>query len=375
MHRPTVEVYERHAAEWQSQRTPRRTDGAAALHERVTSHQRVTLHQRAAAAGPVVDLGCGPGWYAPALGPPDGRSVVALDAARAMLDLVPGHAPAAWRVQADLAALPFRRAALGGAWASKCYVHLARHEVPMALGDLHAGLDVGAPLELHVFEGDLEHGPLFDDDFAGRLFSRWPPQLLADVVTGAGFVIDATAREEARDGVHLIKVQATRARTLADTVGPDMRLLVCGLNPRVDSADAGMGFARNGNRFWPAAVAAGVVSRARDPRHALAAHGVGMTDLVKRATPRADGLTAAEYRSGVARIERLATWLAPAAICFVGLAGWRAAVDRHATAGPQPEGLGGSPVYVMPSTSGVNARVSPDELRDHLRSAMSLGDR
>jgi TDG/mug DNA glycosylase family protein len=112
----------------------------------------------------------------------------------------------------------------------------------------------------------------------------------------------------------------------------------------------------------------------RDARAALAA-GIGMTDLVKRATPRADELTRDEYRAGLARVERLVQWLQPGAVCFVGLAGWRAAVDRKAVAGVQPDGLGGRPAYVMPSTSGLNARVPPSELADHLRAALALATR
>jgi TDG/mug DNA glycosylase family protein len=153
-----------------------------------------------------------------------------------------------------------------------------------------------------------------------------------------------------------------------------MRLLVCGLNPSVYSADAGIGFARPGNRFWPAAIAAGLVTSARDTRAALAA-GIGMTDLVKRATPRADELTRDEYRAGLSRVERMVQWLQPGAVCFVGLAGWRAAVDRHAVAGVQPDAIGGRPAYVMPSTSGLNARTPPSELADHLRAALALGAR
>jgi TDG/mug DNA glycosylase family protein len=151
-----------------------------------------------------------------------------------------------------------------------------------------------------------------------------------------------------------------------------MRLLVCGLNPSVYAADAGVGFARPGNRFWPAARAAGLVTVDRDARAALVQHGVGMTDLVKRATPRADQLTRDEYRAGLARVERLVHWLEPGAVCFVGLAGWRAAVDRRAVAGVQPDGIGGRPAYVMPSTSGLNARVPVGELADHLRAAAAL---
>ena len=139
------------------------------------------------------------------------------------------------------------------------------------------------------------------------------------------------------------------------------------------SADAGIGFARPGNRFWPAALAAGLVTVDRDPVAALVDHGIGMTDLVKRATPRADALRPDEYREGLARVDRLLAWLDPGAVVFVGLAGWRAAVDRRAVAGPQGE-RHGVPVHVMPSTSGLNARTPPAELADHLRAAVELAD-
>ncbi len=162
-----------------------------------------------------------------------------------------------------------------------------------------------------------------------------------------------------------MRAGATRELSLPDTVGPGMTLLVSGLNPSVYAAEAGVGFARPGNRYWPAALAAGIVSVDRDPDHALRRHGIGMTDVVKRATPRADALDAEEYRDGLARLERLAAWLRPGAICFVGLAGWRAQHPK-AAAGVQPETLGGRPVYVLPSTSGLNARVPLADLAEHL---------
>jgi TDG/mug DNA glycosylase family protein len=303
--------------------------------------------------------------------------VLAIDEAAAMLALVPQHAPDAFRVQADLAHLPVRRGALGGAWASKSYVHLARADLPMALWDLHRALPVDAPLDLLVFAGDVEHGPFDGDDFPGRWFSAWPIDLLLAVVEGAGFTVERWHRRGHGDGAQLA-VRATRARTLADTVAADLALLVVGLNPSVYSADVGVGFARPGNRFWPAALAAGLVTRPRDPRHALLHHGVGMTDVVKRATPRADELTNDEYRAGMARLERLVGWLRPGAVAFVGLAGWRAAVDRRASAGLQPASLGGRPVYVLPSTSGLNAATPLSALTDHLRAArrlaVSVGD-
>ncbi|MGZ4692940.1 MAG: methyltransferase domain-containing protein [Acidimicrobiales bacterium] len=365
--RDTIAVYERRAAEWTSRRQPSRIEQARALARRIEAARG---DDRSADDHPVLDLGCGPGWYAPALGP----DVVTLDAARSMLDLATGEAPHAWPVQADLARLPFARGSAAGAWASNSYVHLARSSVPLALADLHRVLRPGAPIHLGLFVGDAELAVDADDTFAGRRFSGWSPSHLADVVVGAGFTIDALDAPSPERAGSQVTVAATRARTLPDTVGPGMRLLVCGLNPSVLSADVGVGFARNGNRYWPAALAAGIVSVDRDTRHAIVHHGVGMTDLVKRATPRADELTTDEYRAGLERVARLCAWLRPGAVCFVGLAGWRAAADRKAVAGVQPEALGGTPVYVMPSTSGLNARTTPAELADHLRAAAALAD-
>ncbi|MEO5745218.1 MAG: mismatch-specific DNA-glycosylase [Terracoccus sp.] len=246
-------------------------------------------------------------------------------------------------------------------------MHLQRVDVPLALADLHRSLRLDAPVELTFFSGSAAGRDLFpDDEFPGRWFSTWSEQRLHDVLVGAGFVIDELARDE-NDGD--LTLRGRRDRTLPDTVGAGMRLLVVGLNPSLHAADAGVGFVTPGNRFWPAALEAGLVSRDRDPRHALLGHGVGMTDLVKRATPRADALTRDEYRSGVERLERLCAWLEPRAVCVVGLAGWRAAVDRKATPGWQDRPLGDRPVYVMPSTSGLNASTSLSDLTNHLHRA------
>jgi TDG/mug DNA glycosylase family protein len=261
---------------------------------------------------------------------------------------------------ASVPAEPARaRSGIGGD-VDRSYAEVAPPELPLALADLHRTIEVGARIRLGLLAGPVATG--------------WSPPRLTDVVLGAGFTVDRIDATAPEDDGSPIDVAATRARTLPDTVGPGMRLLVCGLNPSVLSADVGIGFARTGNRYWPAALAAGIVSVDRDTRHALVRHRIGMTDLVKRATPRADELTTAEYRAGLDRVSRLCAWLRPGAVCFVGLAGWRAAADRKAVAGVQPEPLGDTPVYVMPSTSGLNARTTPAELADHLRAAAALAD-
>ena len=212
--------------------------------------------------------------------------------------------------------------------------------MPLALAGAHRATPVGARVVLRL--------PALDR--------------ATELVAGAGFDVQRVEPGSA-GGIH---VRATRARPRRGGCGPGMRVLVCGLNPSLVAADAGYGYAGATNRFWPAAVAADLVSRPGDPVHALENHGVGMTDLVKRATRGASALTGNEYRAGAERVEGLVEWLRPAVVLFVGLAGWRAAVDRLAVAGLQPRPFGGSAAYVMPSTSGLNAHVRLDDLTAHM---------
>jgi TDG/mug DNA glycosylase family protein len=354
MERDTVNIYEEHAATYAALRPPKHRTRAAEFAEAAPSGR------------PLLDVGCGPGGYLPDL-LSAGHGVVALDAAHAMIELARAAAPAAWGVRGDIAALPFKPTSLGAAWARNTYLHIRRAHLPIALAHLHRSLAVGAPVVLSVVEGDDE-GEMADDDIGGRFFANWRRETLADVAVGAGLdldVIDVVGDE--------LWVTATRARTLPDFVGPDMNVLVCGLNPSLVAADVGVGFGGATNRFWPAALAAGLVTRTHDPFHALAVDGVGMTDLGKRATPRAADLTVAEYSAGIGRVHRLVEWLRPRTVLFVGLTGWRAAVDREARPGLQPARFGDARAYLMPSTSGANAHASRADIERHLRAALDAG--
>jgi TDG/mug DNA glycosylase family protein len=351
--RATIDVYEARAADWARLRPPRYAARAATFAERCLP-------------GLVrLDAGCGPGSYFADLG----RPLAGLDGAHAMLLLGRRAAPDALLVQGDLAALPFAPASLGGAWARASYLHLTRQAVPAALAELHRALAPGAPFDLTVREGDGE-GPLAGDDFPGRFFALWRADDIRDVLHGAGFTVEGL-----EGSGEWLSGQARRARTLPDFVGPGMRVLVCGLNPSLVAADAGYGFAGATNRFWPAALASGLVTVARKPPAALARDRVGMTDLVKRATTKASEVGRVEYAEGAARVERLVRWLDPGLVLFVGLEGWRAAVRRGGRPGPQPEGFGGVPAYVMPSTSGRNAATSTAELIAHMREALAYSAR
>lgn len=291
---------------------------------------------------------------------------ILLDASGATPGACRHPVPGALPVQGDVEHLPFARGSISRVRNWMTHLHVPPRRFPMVLWDLHRVLAVGAPLELRALAGDDQGDAGPGDDVGGRCFARWPPGRLVDVVTGAGFTVELGSVSVSGDEIHL---RAVRARTLADTVGAGMRLLVCGVNPSIYSADFGVGYARPGNRFWRAAVAAGIVGRDRDPVDAVTAHGVGMTDFVKRPTRTAAEVTPGEYRAGFARVERLVEWLRPGAVCFTGLSGWRTVVNPKAAPGLQPESIGGRPAYVMPSTSGLNARTPVDELSEHLWAA------
>ena len=227
--------------------------------------------------------------------------------------------------------------------------------LPLTLADLHLALSPQDEVVVH-----LEAKPSLD----------WSRQRAVDLVIGAGFLSCDKVTKKSSGFVLRLK----RIRSLPDTVSPKMHVLIVGLNPSPYSADSGIGYGRPGNRFWPAALKAGLVSIDRDPRHALIHHGVGMTDLVRRTTARADEVERTEFETGFERVERLAAWLKPKVCCFIGLGGWRQVVDRKAVAGWQTDSVGGSPVYVMPHTSGLNAHSRLEDLAEHLLAVSAMAD-
>lgn len=196
--------------------------------------------------------------------------------------------------------------------------------------------------------------------------SWYGPVPFETVAEGAG-----TAVMSGTSGLGRGQWTVRREPTLPDLVAPLLRVLVVGLNPSVYSAERGVAFARPGNRFWPAAIAAGLVTTDRDPWAAFGA-GVGFTDLVKRASARADGLTRDEYTAGAERVRALVEWLAPRVVCFAGLTGYRKVADSSAAVGRQPDGFGGAIAYVMPNPSGVNTHSSLADLTEHFRVVKDL---
>lgn len=197
---------------------------------------------------------------------------------------------------------------------------------------------------------------------------RWFGPISFEKIThGAGMEVIAST-----SGLGRAEWTLQRAPTLADLVAPLLRVLIVGLNPSVVAVESGVPFGGATNRFWPAVLGAGLAAVDRNPWLAFTDAHLGFTDLVKRATPRADGLTRDEYAEGADRVRSLVEWLAPAVVCFAGLAGYRTAVDRKAAIGRQPVDFGGAITYVMPNPSGVNTHTSLANLTTHFTTVRDL---
>lgn len=160
------------------------------------------------------------------------------------------------------------------------------------------------------------------------------------------------------------ELESYRDAVVPDLVGPDLRLLFVGINPGLWTAATQTHFAHPGNRFYPALLMAGVLDRRIDPaagmtdddRDHLRSRGIGITNVVPRATAKAAELTADELRAGGARLVETVRHTAPAVVAIAGITAYRTAFDRpKAVPGRQPEPLGGAELWVVPNPSGLNA--------------------
>jgi TDG/mug DNA glycosylase family protein len=158
---------------------------------------------------------------------------------------------------------------------------------------------------------------------------------------------------------------AAADRPVPDVIAPGLRVLFCGINPGLYSAWSGHHFARPGNRFWPALFASGFTPRLfrPDEEQQLLALGLGITNVCARPSAAADELSAAELLAGgVALAERVAEYR-PAWLAVLGVTAFRAAFGLpKAKMGPQPEPVGGVPVWVLPNPSGLNAHYQRADL-------------
>lgn len=166
------------------------------------------------------------------------------------------------------------------------------------------------------------------------------------------------------------ELEAFRGDEVPDLVGPGLKLLFVGINPGLWTAAVQTHFAHPTNRFYPALAAAGITGYEIDrvtgmsdaDRAHLVERGIGITNLVKRASARASELSREELREGGERLRRFVAEHRPAVVAIAGISAYRDAFgERGAVLGRQAETLesadrwSGAALWVVPNPSGLNA--------------------
>ena len=93
---------------------------------------------------------------------------------------------------------------------------------------------------------------------------------------------------------------AAHKKRVPDLIAKNLIVLFAGINPGLYTATIGRHFGRPGNRFWPALYGGGFTPRLFSPFEGslLLDLKFGITNIVERATARADELTNDELRAG-----------------------------------------------------------------------------
>jgi len=186
----------------------------------------------------------------------------------------------------------------------------------------------------------------------------------------AHFALNVVDSASSRSRPTKAQVAAAVGRTVPDLIRPHLKVLFCGINPGLYSGATRHHFARPGNRFWPALHAAGFTQRLVSPwdEHLLLEEGLGITNLVARATATAAELSPEELRAGRRRLERKVARYRPRWVAVVGIGAYRTAFNRpKAAMGRQQERMRGSGLWVLPNPSGLNANHQLPDLTQAFR--------
>lgn len=154
------------------------------------------------------------------------------------------------------------------------------------------------------------------------------------------------------------QLAAAQHLTVPDVITPDLDVLFCGINPGLYTAATQRHFGRPGNRFWPAIHQAGFTPRLFAPWEgpALLPLKIGITNMVMRTTATAAELSLEEYVAGGRRLTALVMQYRPRVVAFLGIGAYRSAFARkQASVGMQPETVGNTALWLLPSPSGLNA--------------------
>jgi TDG/mug DNA glycosylase family protein len=135
---------------------------------------------------------------------------------------------------------------------------------------------------------------------------------------------------------------------------PGLAVVFCGTAPGRASAAAGHYYAHPQNRFWRTLHAVGLTPRLLKPEEFphLPQWGIGLTDIAKHSSGMDKDLP--RHSLGPAAIldlRRRILACQPGILAFTSLTGGRSFLGRKAMFGMQPETLGATHIWILPSPS------------------------
>lgn len=162
------------------------------------------------------------------------------------------------------------------------------------------------------------------------------------------------------------EISAALGKTVSDVIAPNLQVLFCGINPSLYSAAVGHHFARPGNRFWRSLYAAGFTEQLLAPfeDRDLLQFGYGLTNIVDRATAKADELDPDELVKGQQQLVAKVQHYRPRFLAILGISAYRTAFNSpKAVIGKQNEFLASAIIWVLPNPSGLNAHYQLEDLK------------
>ena len=171
------------------------------------------------------------------------------------------------------------------------------------------------------------------------------------------------------------ELESFRDHTIPDLIDERTKLLFVGINPGLWTAATQTHFCHPSNRFYPALKRAGLIDfdidtdhgMTREQRFDFTSRGMGISNLVQRATVRASELTSDELRAGAERLRLLVNTIRPLVVAVAGVTAYRTAFGVNSAVMGRQELDGPAEWWVLPNPSGLNAHVQVDDLAEWFR--------
>ena len=178
------------------------------------------------------------------------------------------------------------------------------------------------------------------------------------------------------------------SQDVPDYLRPGLKLVIVGINPGLRSGTTGHHYAYPGNHFWPLMFDSGLLPErlTYETDHRALEFDIGLTNLCDRTTHEANELTREELAEGARILRAKLLDCAPSVVCFNGmgiydafLVNWDKASTsngkrRKIAPGLQPERLGETHLFVVPSSSGRTAAYPRPVKLDYFRQLKQIVD-